>query len=105
VISCSVARRTNEIGIRLALGATGRSVSLLVLKESLLLAVLGIAIGLPLSIFASRLIAAKLFGVSAIDALTIIGACVFIIIVSTPTTLLPARRASAVDPVAALRCD
>jgi ABC-type antimicrobial peptide transport system permease subunit len=103
VISYAVARRTNEIGIRLALGATPANVCGLILKESLWLALTGIALGAPATLAATRLISSRLFGISAADPLTIGGGAILIIAVAGLAALLPARRASRVDPMVALR--
>jgi predicted permease len=103
VISYTTARRTNEIGIRLALGATSVHVLRMVLKESLVLVLVGIAIGVPVAFAATRLIATMLFGVGAADPLTIGIAIVLMIAVATLAALVPARRASRVDPLVALR--
>jgi len=103
VISYAVTRRTSEIGVRLALGATPAQVLRMVLKESLVLVLVGIAVGVPVSFAATRLISAMLFGVGAADPLTIGVAIVLMIAVATLAALLPARRASRVDPLVALR--
>jgi predicted permease len=103
VMSYTAARRTNEIGIRLALGATRASMLGMVLKESLLLVVAGIAIGVPVALATARLISGLLFGVSATDPATISLACVLMIVVAAMAALLPARRAARVDPMVALR--
>jgi predicted permease len=105
VMSYNVVRRTNEIGIRLALGAQTGEVRWMVLRESLWLLGIGVAVGLPLTLAATAVIRQQLFGVSALDPLTFAAA---IAIVSGMTLLaawLPARRATRVDPMAALRCD
>jgi predicted permease len=103
VISYTVARRTNEIGIRLALGATPASVLRLVLKESLRLMLGGIALGVPLALAVTRLISTRLFGVSPTDPLTIAVAVLLILTVATVAVFFPARRAASVDPMVALR--
>jgi predicted permease len=103
VMSYTAARRTNEIGIRLALGATRASMLGMVLKESLLLVVAGIAIGVPVALAAARLISGLLFGVSATDPATISMACVLMLVVAAVAALVPARRAARVDPMVALR--
>ena len=105
VMSYNVVRRTNEIGIRLALGAPSPQVLWMVLKESLLLLAIGVGLGVPLTLAATRVVKEQLFGLSAFDPMTI-GAA--IVVVSGMTMLaawLPARRASRVDPMVALRCD
>jgi len=103
VISYAVTRRTSEIGVRLALGATPAQVLRMVLKESLVLVSVGIAIGVSGAFAATRLISTMLFGVGAADPLTIGIAIVLMITVATLAVLLPARRASKVDPLVALR--
>ena len=103
VISYTVAGRTNEIGIRMALGATGPDILRMVLKETLVLVLIGVALGVPLVFATTRLTSAMLFGVSAVDPLTIAAASVLMIAVATLAGLLPSRRASRVDPMVALR--
>lgn len=103
VISYTVARRTNEIGIRLALGATRIKVLGMILKESLWLVLAGIVIGVPAALTSTHLISTMFFGVSAADSLTIGGATFLTIAVAALSALLPARRASRVDPMVALR--
>src|SRR5258706_7910811 len=92
VMSYTAARRTNEIGIRLALGATRASVLGMVLRESLLLVLAGIVIGVPLALAASRLISGLLFGVSATDPATISMASMLMIVVAGMAALGPAPR-------------
>jgi predicted permease len=103
VMSYTTARRTNEIGVRMAMGATRADVLRMVLKESWVLVAAGIAIGLPLTLAVARLISAKLFGVSATDPMTIGGASLLMIAVAALAGFLPAQRASRVDPMVALR--
>jgi predicted permease len=98
-----VSRRTAEIGVRMALGAQRRQVLWMVLRESLAIAVVGVAIGLPLAFAAARLLKAMLFGLSAADPLTFLLALIGIAGVALCSALLPARRASSVDPMVALR--
>src|SRR5215510_12781490 len=102
VISYTVARRTNEIGIRLALGATSAKVLRMVIKESLQLVFAGIAIGVPTTLALTRLISSRLFGVTATDPPTIVAAVLLMIAVATLAALLPAQRAARVDPLVAL---
>jgi predicted permease len=105
VMSYNVARRTSELGIRLALGAQTATVRWMILRESLLLLAMGTGLGLPLSLAATRLIRQQLFGLSAVDPAAF---AVAIAVVSGMTVLaawLPARRATRVDPMVALRCD
>jgi ABC-type antimicrobial peptide transport system permease subunit len=105
VISYTVARRTNEVGVRLALGATPAAVLGIILKESLILALAGIAIGAPATLASMRLISTILFSVSAADPFTICAATLLIVSVAALSALLPARRASRVDPMVALRLE
>ncbi len=103
VMSYNVVQRTTEIGVRIALGAQLRTVLWMILRESLLLLVVGVALGLPLTLFAIRSIQNQLFGLGAIDPVTFI---IAIAVVSGMTILaswLPARRAAKVDPLTALR--
>ena len=103
VISHSVVQRTNEIGIRMALGATGRSVTTMVMRQSLTIVLLGLAIGLGLAVALTRLASSFLFGLSPIDPLSIAIATVVLIMVAVLAVLLPAHRAANVDPLVALR--
>jgi predicted permease len=105
VLAYSVSRRTREIGIRMALGATRADVLWMTLKESAWLVVIGIAIGAPMAIAATRLISTTLFGLGAADPLTILTAALILIGVAAVASFLPARRAAQVDPMIALRCD
>lgn len=102
LMSYNVARRTNEIGIRMALGAQRSTVVKMVMKESLLLVGIGVAIGLGASLWAGRFVQAVLYGLSATDAMTMGGAVLLILAVSALAGYLPARRASKVDPMVAL---
>jgi ABC-type antimicrobial peptide transport system permease subunit len=102
LMSYSVARRTNEIGIRMALGAQPESVRRMVLGESLTLVAVGVALGVATALAAGRLIASLLFGVAATDAPTIALAIGVMVTVATLAAYLPARRASRVDPMLAL---
>jgi predicted permease len=103
VIALSVSRRRNEIGVRMALGAQRRQVLDMVLKESLILVAVGILIGLPAALGATRLIAAQLYGVSAADPAAIAEATGLMIAVAALAGFLPTYRASRVDPMVALR--
>jgi ABC-type antimicrobial peptide transport system permease subunit len=99
----SVLRRTGEIGIRLALGAPTGRVLWMVLGESLLLLVTGVALGIPLTLAATRLVRSQLFGLHTSDPMTLIAAVVAITAVTMLAAYLPARRAAKVDPMVALR--
>ncbi|MCU1227004.1 MAG: macB 28 [Edaphobacter sp.] len=103
VVAFSVARRTQEIGIRLALGARRSDVLGLVLGEGARMAAIGIAIGVGASLAITRLISNLLFGVSATDPLTFVGVATLLLSVALAATYIPACRAMRVDPVTALR--
>lgn len=103
LMSYNVARRTNEIGIRMALGAQRAGVVGMVLRESMLLVVVGIVIGLGGALASGRFVESVLYGLSTTDTLTISGAIGATILVSLMAGYLPARRASRVDPMVALR--
>ena len=99
----SVVRRTREIGIRMALGAQHAQVQWMVLRESLFLAALGIAVGLAAALAATRVLASMLFGLAATDPLTIAGASLVMTAVAALAGYVPARRVAKVDPMVALR--
>jgi putative ABC transport system permease protein len=103
VISYSVSRRTNEIGIRVALGASRSAILRLILRETLILAALGLAVGLPCALAASHLIGHMLFGVSANDPTTLAAVAFILVVVAILAAFVPARRAMQVDPMVALR--
>jgi len=105
LMSYTVTRRTREIGIRVALGAQQRSVLAMVLREALVLALFGIAIGIPSALMATRFIASMLFGISTHDLPTITGIALLLLLVALLAGFLPARRASGIDPVVALRTE
>jgi predicted permease len=102
LMSYSVARRTNEIGIRMALGAQREDVLRLVMRESMILVAAGVAIGLGGAIAASRLVSTLLFGLAPTDPTTMTGAMIVMVLVSALAGYLPARRASGIDPMVAL---
>ena len=105
VMSYSVSRRTNEIGIRMALGAQRTDVLRLVMRESMLLVAIGVAIGLAAALGSGQFVRTLLYGLAASDTATIAVAVATMIVVSALAGFLPARRASRVDPMVALRYD
>jgi predicted permease len=105
VMSYAVNRRTNEIGVRMALGARGADVVRMVMKETMLLVAIGMAIGLGAALATTRLVSTLLFDLSPNDPATIAAAALLLIAVSAMAGYLPARRASRIDPMTALRCE
>ncbi len=103
VISYSVSRRTREIGIRIALGATRASVRSLVIRESAKLVFFGLAAGIPAALVLTRFLSTLLFDVRPADPLTFIGVAVLLALVALAASYIPARRAMRVDPMVALR--
>jgi ABC-type antimicrobial peptide transport system permease subunit len=103
LISYAVARRTAEMGIRMALGAHPASVVWLVLREGIILVLIGIAAGIPAAFAAARLIEGLLFGVAPTDPATLAGTALLMLSIAAVAAYPPARRASRVDPIAALR--
>ena len=105
LISYTVAQRTREIGIRMALGAAPRQVLIPVIREGLILALAGVAVGLAGAFVASRALTAFLFGVGAADPLTFTGVALLMLAVATAASYIPSRRALKVDPMIALRAE
>jgi predicted permease len=103
LMSYAVSRRTSEIGIRMALGAGQLEVLWLILRESLMLAGLGVGVGLAAALAADRLVSKMLFGLKPTDPLTMAGAAILLVAFSALAGYIPARRASNVDPNVALR--
>ena len=105
VMSYNVARRTNEIGIRLALGAQSANVLRMIMRESLVLFAIGTALGLPLAVMATTIIKQQLFEMKAIDPVSFTVALLVVGAMTVIAGWLPARRAAGVNPVTALRCE
>lgn len=105
VTSYSVAQRTREIGIRVALGADRRSVMRLVLRQGLLLAAIGTAIGVVIAGVGSTFLESLLYGIRGLDPLTFGSACTLFALVTLVASYIPARRATKVDPMVALRTE
>jgi putative ABC transport system permease protein len=103
VISYSVSRRTQEIGIRVALGASRAAILKMVLRETLTLAVAGLAMGVPFALASSHLLGHLLFGVSPNDPATLFTVAAILGAVAVLSACIPARRAVGVDPLEALR--
>lgn len=104
-LAYSVARRTREIGVRLALGASPASAARSVVREGVLVCALGVAIGLPLAALSARSLRALMFGISESDPLTFGASALAFLLLGFAAGLAPARRAASVDPVIALRTD
>ncbi len=105
LLAYAVNRRTSEIGIRMALGAERSRIAWMILRETLLLVLCGLAIGVPAAVFVSRLIASQLFGLKSGDPVTFLVASAVMIAVTIMASLLPARRAASVNPMQALRSE
>jgi predicted permease len=104
VMSYAISQRMQEFGVRIALGASRLKVLQLVTRESVLLTLPGLFAGITVAIVALRFFGSMLVGVSPTDPLTVVGAAVFLIVVSMLASYLPARRALRIDPIVALRC-
>jgi predicted permease len=105
LMAYNVTRRTGEFGLRMALGATPGLVARPVLREALMLAGSGIAIGLPVTLVLAQIIRSQLFGVTPFDPVTLAGAGVALMLVALLAAWIPARRAARVDPMVALRAE
>ena len=102
-MSYTVARRTNEIGLRMALGAERHNILGMVMRETLIMVAVGVAIGIPAALAASRFVRSMLYGLEATDPLTTTVSALLLMMVAVLAGYLPARRASRVDPLVALR--
>jgi len=105
LLSYAVARRTSEIGVRMALGARRSSVLWLILREILVLVAIGIAIGAPIAMAGNRLVVRLLYGLSPADPLSLSAAIAMLTVIALIAGYLPARKASLIEPTVALRCE
>src|SRR5262249_43156730 len=105
VLSFSVSQRTNEMGIRMALGAEPKSILRMILGEGSAMAAIGLLIGGVASAPLTRVLSGQLFEVEPIDPLTMFGAAVLLLLVALAAAFIPARRATRVDPMVALRSE
>jgi putative ABC transport system permease protein len=103
VISFTVARRTPEMGIRIALGARSTQLVAMVIRQGMVPVILGLTLGLPCALFLSRLIASQLYGVAPNDPFTISAVAILLLVVAVCACWIPARRATGIDPLNALR--
>jgi ABC-type antimicrobial peptide transport system permease subunit len=103
VMAFTVARRTKEIGLRMALGAPQASVVWMVLRETLILLAAGLALGVPAALLLSKYVSTQLYGVKPTDLGAAAAALVILAIVAAGAGFLPARKASEIDPIQALR--
>ena len=104
VMSYAISQRTQEFGVRIALGASRFRVVQLVTRESVLLTLPGLFLGIAAALVALRLFRSMLVGVSPTDPLTFAGAALFLLCVASLASYFPARRALRIDPIIALRC-
>jgi putative ABC transport system permease protein len=102
-LAYAVSRRKREIGVRVAMGATPTSVARDIVREGLVVTALGVALGVPLALFAARSLKTLMFGISEVDAVTFAAVAMFFLALGALAGLLPARRAATVDPMIALR--
>jgi ABC-type antimicrobial peptide transport system permease subunit len=105
LVSYATQRATHEFGIRMALGAQGRNIIWIVLRRGIVLSFFGVGIGVAAALALSRLLASLLYGVAPTDPITFAGVALLIVIVTLASCYLPARRATQVDPLVALRTE
>ena len=105
ITAYSVARRINEIGVRMALGANRGNVVLMVMRRALVMVAIGLAIGIPVALVGGRLVRTQLYGVSAYDPLTLTGAVLILAASAALAGFIPARRAASIEPMQALRIE
>ena len=103
VVSYNVAQRRREIGVRAALGATPAALMRMVLRDGLVPAAAGVALGLFVSFFATRAMASMLFGVAPLDRVAFTVSALLLLVVAGAACVVPARRAASIDPIATLR--
>jgi ABC-type antimicrobial peptide transport system permease subunit len=105
ITAYSVARRTNEIGVRMALGANRGNVVTMVMRRALVLVAIGLAIGIPVALVGGRLMRTQLYGVSTYDPITLLGAVLVLAASAALAGFIPARRAASIEPMRALRIE
>jgi ABC-type antimicrobial peptide transport system permease subunit len=105
VMSYFVARRTSEIGIRMALGATRSSVVSMVMRGALWQILIGLVLGIPAALWAGYLMKSLLYGVGSYDATALVGAPLMLVVCATAAGFIPARRAASIEPMQALRTE
>ncbi|HEX8846861.1 MAG TPA: ABC transporter permease [Pyrinomonadaceae bacterium] len=105
VISYSVSQRQKEIGIRMSLGARQIDVLKLILRQGMIVVLIGVGIGLVLTVVSGSLLSSLLYGVSATDLVTLVGTSALLSLVALVACLIPARRAAKLDPMISLRCE
>jgi macrolide transport system ATP-binding/permease protein len=105
VTAYTVARRTSEIGIRMALGAERGSVVAMVMRGAMMQTLLGLAIGIPVALVCVRFVKAQLYEITSADASVMAGAIVTLAVAACIAGLIPARRAASIDPMQALRTE
>jgi putative ABC transport system permease protein len=105
VVAYAVSRRTREIGIRIAIGAAPRDAVWLVLRQGLVLALIGVCLGLPVAMMVGSAVRSVLFGISPTDPVALAGSALLVVLVAGLASYLPARRAAQVNPIEALRAE